>query len=433
MDFNRKISNDKLGKVLIAGKGVTGLAVQSYLNNQGSRVTLVDLVEEPTLDDSKLYDLCITSPGISEFSEFYKKLKLVAEEVISEVEFAFRESEKNSRWIAITGTNGKTTTTALSKHILKAAGKSAVAVGNIGETCISQVDGTDKFYVAECSSYQLASTKLFAPDAAAILNITPDHIKWHKNLDNYAKAKFKIFKNLKDNADSLLFLENSLVEETGADSFSCKVETDVASRLRELVLSVSEDMKIKGEHNIQNAVCAATLCSHFGVTDDTIRKALLSFEPLEHRIEPCGEVDGVKFFNDSKATNIDSTIKALSAFPKGHVVLLLGGTDKMSDLEPLVLECEKKVSAEDNEVAIVKCVVCYGEAKKRFLEAFLPLKEKGVEVQSEENLKCAFDVARRVAESGDTILLSPACASFDEFSGFEERGEFFKSLINGKN
>lgn len=432
MDFKRKISNDNLGRVLIAGKGVTGLAVQDYLNKHVSRFTSFDLVEEETLDVNKAYDLCIVSPGISEFSDFYKKLKSVADEVVSEVEFAFRESEENSKWIAITGTNGKTTTTALTCHILKTAGKKAVAVGNIGETCISQVDGEEKTYVAECSSYQLASTRNFEPDVAAILNITPDHIKWHQNLENYANAKFKVFENIKNNENSLLFLEETLVGETGAGEFVCEVRTDANSLLRELVLSVSGEMKIKGEHNIQNAVCAATICAHFGVADDIIKKALVTFEPLEHRIEPCGIVNEVHYFNDSKATNVDSTLKALSAFPEGDVILLLGGTDKMSDLEPLVLECKKKVTGENHEKPLVKCVVCYGEARKRFLDSFKSLKEDGIEVLSADRLKDAFDVARKVAVSGDVVLLSPACASFDEFSGFEERGEFFKSLVKSK-
>ena len=415
MDFKRKHSKQNLGKVLILGKGVTGCAVEEYLQKNASHAEQVDVVDEDTLDTSAHYDLCIASPGISEFSEFYMAAMKVSDEVISEVEFAWRESEVDSQWIAITGTNGKTTTTALTTHILKTAGKNAVAVGNIGETCISQVDGTPKIYVAECSSYQLASTRNFAPDACAILNITPDHIKWHKGLENYKAAKFKIFANV--TPDALVFVEDSLM--ATMPELRCKVVSSVTSPERNLVESVADSMQIKGEHNIQNAICAVTLCAHFGVSDIVAASALCTFSPLEHRIEPCGEIDGVKFFNDSKATNVDSTLKALSAFPKGNVILLLGGVDKMSGLEPLVEACKGPV----------KQVICYGEAKTRFMAAMSVLKDYGVKVSECEHLKDAFAMAAMSATSGDVVLLSPACASFDEFSGFEERGRAFKEMV----
>ena len=418
MDFKRKHSKQNLGKVLVLGKGVTGRAVEEYLLAQGSRVEELDVVDEDTLDTSKAYDLCIASPGISEFSEFYMAAMNVSKEVISEVEFAWRESEKESTWIAITGTNGKTTTTALTTHILNSAGKNAVAVGNIGETCISQVDGTPKIYVAECSSYQLASTRDFAPDACAILNITPDHIKWHQGFENYKDAKFKVFANV--SPEALVFVEDSLM--ATMPHSQCKVVSDITSPLRSLVEDVAVSMKIKGEHNIQNAVCAATLCSQFGVSDDEVKSALCTFAPLEHRIEPCGEIDGVKFFNDSKATNVDSTLKALSAFPEGNVILLLGGVDKMSDLAPLVEACR----------GAVKHAICYGEAKERFMAAMDVLAGEGVQVSECEHLKDAFDVAVMSAKLGDVVLLSPACASFDEFSGFEERGRAFKQMVAGE-
>ena len=419
MDFKHKHTNERLGTVLVLGKGVTGRAVFEYLKSQNTRLFELDFLDESTFDEKKKYDLTIASPGISEFSQLYLKAKHNSAEIISEIEFAWRESEVDSRWIAITGTNGKTTTTALTEHILKEAGKKSVAVGNIGDTCISRVDGTRKIYVAECSSYQLASTRDFAPDACAILNITPDHVKWHKNLDNYASAKFKIFENVKDDENSLVFVEDSLRLKVGAHE--CVLETDATSPYCELVHEVSDGMQIKGGHNIQNAVCAATLASHFGADKEIIKEALCSFAPLEHRIELCGNVNGVAFYNDSKATNVDSTVKALSAFPKGNVHLLLGGTDKMSELEPLVKACQ----------GVVRHVVCYGDAKSRFLNAFNQLKKMGVKVSVSEHLKDAFECAKGDAKEGDVVLLSPACASFDEFSGFEERGDFFKKLVKG--
>lgn len=431
MEMKHKCSPDNLGNVLILGEGVTGKAVEDYLAKQPNRALTVDVVTEEELANStKSYDLCIASPGISEFSDFYANAKMVSREVISEVEFAYRESEIDSKWIAITGTNGKTTTTSLTEHILTVAGINAVAVGNIGQTCISQVDGQTKVYVAECSSYQLASTSKFDPDACAILNITPDHIKWHEGLENYRNAKFKIFANLRDNADALVFLEHHLKSQIpGIDSFACKVVTDKNSDKAVLVASLAEGMKIKGEHNIQNAVCAAALTSFMGVSDSTIKEALLSFSPLEHRIEPCGDVDGVAFYNDSKATNVDSTIKALSAFPQGRVILLLGGTDKGSDLTPLVNECKRPAGCGP----VVSTVICYGDSKARFLESFNQLEDEGIPVLEANKLSDAFALAVKKASDGDSVLLSPACASFDEFSGFEERGRRFKQLVEQLN
>lgn len=447
-NFEHRLSGEHLGKILILGKGVTGEAVKDYLSKcDESRVDLIDEVTEDELDTSKTYDLCIASPGISEFSDFYLKAKDISAEVISEVEFAFRESEPQSKWVAITGTNGKTTTTALTAHLINEAGGirsgentlRAVAVGNIGDTCISQVDGVPKVYVAECSSYQLASIKDFAPDACAILNVTPDHIKWHQTLENYALAKFRIFENSSKQAESLVYLGCDLDEMESSDAalapakaalielesqFECKLYDEKTSPVAGVVEELGADLQIKGAHNVKNAICAATLANFVGVDAGALKDGLLSFSPLEHRIEPCGEIDGVKFFNDSKATNVDSTIKALSAFSQGSVILLLGGRDKMSDLSPLVEECELAVNGKSR----VKDVVCFGEAKDRFYDAFAPSK-------TWRTLKCptlidAFEAARSVAQPGDSVLLSPACASFDEFSGFEERGAFFKDLVH---
>lgn len=446
VDFEHKLSPEHLGKILILGKGVTGEAVKNYLSTCENRVDAIDEVSEDELDDSKSYDLCIASPGISEFCDFYKRAAAISKEVISEVEFAYRESEKQSVWVAITGTNGKTTTTSLTAHLINGAGGverggaklSAVAVGNIGDTCISCVDGTPKVYVAECSSYQLASTKDFAPDACAILNITPDHIKWHETLENYAYAKYKVFANSKDDEQKLVYLGCDLREMEQSDSafapakkalleleagFNCKLLDEETSPVAPLVTQIADQLLIKGEHNVKNAICAATLANFVGVSDEDLQTSLLTFAPLEHRIEPCGEIDGAKYFNDSKATNVDSTIKALSAFPQGNVILLVGGRDKMSDLTPLIDECYKAVDG----VVRVKEVVCFGEAGKRFYDAFS--KQEGKKVVLVNLLIDAFEYAKEVAKPGDSVLLSPACASFDEFSGFEERGEYFKDLV----
>ncbi len=440
-NFQHKVNSNKFKNVLILGKGKSASSVFDYLKNYEG--IDIDIVEEDELDVSKSYDLCITSPGISEFSDFYNKAKKISKEVISEVEFAYRESEKDSLWVAITGTNGKTTTTSLIEHILKSSGVNAVAVGNIGQTCISKVDGNPKVYVCECSSYQLASTSAFCPDASAILNITPDHLSWHKTFENYEQAKFRIFKNSKNREDCLVYLDHSLRKELKVSNFRCVVKTDEDIEAREVVDPIRDDMQIKGEHNYLNAICATAivqfLCKHKSFkqmmsnsgkrvpTFRNLKKGLLSFSPLEHRIEPCGEFDGVRFFNDSKATNVDSTIKALSAFERGNVILLLGGKDKNSSLKPLFDEIVKDFKSAGGPR--VKHVICFGEARFRFYDELKGVRGCGVLIDKTKTLKDAFILSCLLAVSGDAILLSPACASFDEFSSFEQRGEVFKEMV----
>lgn len=477
-DSNKKYARVNLGKVLVLGLGKSGRAAASYcadvlgsrvesltvaagaengdvrtfaneLEGKGARV-LFDVYD---FDDS--YDLAIASPGISEFSDFYQNALSHATEVISEVEFAWRESARDSHWLAITGTNGKTTTTALAAHLLQTCGYKAAAVGNIGDTCLDAVaaGGTD-YYVAEVSSYQLASTKDFCPDVAILLNITPDHIKWHKSMENYAAAKCKIYANLSKNAGCVVMdATNDVVrtyvkqlkaisdEERGfsyipmgtchgirANMRECCESTNSAYLAEGDVLTVelgdrkislvsASELQIAGEHNASNALAAAAGVLALGCDPEQVREGLRSFKPLEHRIEPCGVVGGVRFYNDSKATNVDATLKALAAFGEERPIVLLGGDDKGTDLSELVSEANKHC----------KAVVCFGEAGPRFLAAF---EQSVIPVFSADKMKDALQVAFSHAVEGDIIVLSPACASFDEFSGFEERGRVFKDLVS---
>ncbi len=433
------------------------------------------------------FDLCIASPGISEFSAFYQNAKAVSAEIISEVEFAWRESASSSRWIAITGTNGKTTTTSLIAHILKEVGANACAVGNIGDACIEAVEkdvreaaeretpehearggarvasehdaslrASDRIYVVETSSYQLASIKDFAPDVAVILGITPDHLTWHKTHENYAKAKFKLLSNLADNAgvavlDALNDEVRAKVRElkaatgTGAIAYipigtakgidhdmraacgsanSAFIDGDarlhVAFSGEDHVLIETGDLKLEGTHNRLNALAAASACVAIGAPDDAIGHGLRTFEAREHWIEPAGSWHGIDFFNDSKATNVDATLVAITAFLPKRPIVLLGGRDKLSPLDDLVGSCMQHA----------KAVICYGESKDRFLEAFLSFQGKdGFAVLEAKGMDDAFDAALGIAEHGDVVLLSPACASFDEFTCFEERGDHFKELV----
>lgn len=477
---HKKYAPCSLGRVLIIGLGKSGMAATRYLSALvGTRVESVFVAagEKNTKAQdfaqryenaqvtfafecetfTEHYDLCIASPGISQFSDFYQNAAAASREIISEAEFAWRESDADSRWIAITGTNGKTTTTSLTAHILQVAGFNALAVGNIGDTCLDAVSaGKAEVYVAELSSFQLASTVRFAPVASVILNVTPDHLYWHKSFEAYRDAKFKCLENLSKTPGALAILDatddvvrakirelkalnpalrgfdyvplgtaagvrESMIVRCGAAAAAYVDENEMLVVEYQGVrheLCATSQLQIKGDHNISNSLAAACCALAIGATDQQISCALQSFAPLEHRNEPCGSIAGVHCFNDSKATNVDSSLKALSSFEPGSVVVLYGGRDKGTDLSELVEETKKYAHA----------VVCFGECQDRFYDAFAA-NQGNLTLLRGAWLEEALDAALSVARPGDNVVLSPACASFDEFSCFEERGEVFKKLV----
>lgn len=466
------------GRVLILGLGKSGRIAAHYcLSLLGERVDSVRIAAgartkealafahdceqrgaHVTFDDSQVegsFDVCIASPGISEFSELYVSARAASREIMSEVEFAWRESDRDSRWIAITGTNGKTTTTALTAHILQQAGMRARAVGNIGDTCLAAVMAHDTdVYVAEVSSYQLASTIHFAPNVAVILNITPDHLTWHQTHENYVAAKFRIHANLNQTPGALAVL--NAVDETvraqvrtlahateqcgfayipvgtaaglaGDMRTTCGSENaafiegsdrwlTVALAKEQHRLCRADDLLIPGEHNVSNALAAATACIAVGASDDAVTRGLTTFTALSHRLEACGTIRGVTCYDDSKATNVDATLKALAAFSPRRPIVLLGGSDKFTDLTVLVQEACRHC----------KTVVCFGAAGERFARAFA---DAPLPVVRAAYLADALDAALDIAHADDIVLLSPACASFDEFTSYEHRGDVFKALV----
>jgi UDP-N-acetylmuramoylalanine--D-glutamate ligase len=468
----------KLGRVLVLGLGKSGAAVARYcLQRLGGRVQSVTvyagaatpassaLGEELTQAGARVlfdaedvrgaYDVCIASPGISQFGAFYRTAEEASQEVVSEVEFAWRESAADATWVAITGTNGKTTTTALCAHLLRECGMDAAAVGNIGDTCLAAVAaGSTGVYVAEVSSYQLASTRAFAPEAAVLLNITPDHVKWHQGYDNYVAAKMKVLDNLAaSHGVAVLDATNDAVRDKvrelrtltyaergfayvplgakpgitadmraacGSDNAAFMREDDgmlvVALDGCQHDLCTASQLQIPGAHNVGNALAAAAAALAIGAPADGVRRGLQSFKSLEHRIEACGVVNGVEFYNDSKATNVDATLKALAAFAPRKPIVLLGGRDKGTALDVLVRTAGEHC----------KSVVCYGEGGPRFREAFA---HSDLPVHAAAGMRQAFEIAVSLAVPGDIVLLSPACASFDEFSCFEERGDAFKRYV----
>jgi UDP-N-acetylmuramoylalanine--D-glutamate ligase len=449
--------------VLVLGLGATGMACARFFGRQlaekniasltvytGTQVpdaaTVAELeaagavVVAGSCEVEGSYDFAVVSPGIPDTSEFYASAAAHSKELVSEPELSWRI--RPCKWLAITGTNGKTTTTSLATHILQVAGKTATAVGNIGQVCleIAEKAGRDDWLVAELSSFQLASTAKFHPVAAALLNITPDHVAWHGDLERYAEAKKKIFANMtgKDlcvvdvDDPALLDYARELVRD-GKRVCAVSVHTmpdfeDAAyvsdGRLvvklgeTEHVLLPVEKLHIKGEHNVSNALAAAALTLFAGCDAALVEEGLSSFEPLEHRIEPCGQVEGVFCVNDSKATNTDAVLKALTAFDPERLVVLLGGHDKGTELEDFAAEVARGARA----------VVCYGEAGPRFAAAFRPHADE-TEVYEAPHMVEALDAGLAIARPGDTVLLSPACSSYDEFGHFEERGEAFKAAV----
>lgn len=342
--------------LLVLGQGTTGLDVVSWaLRHRGDRVDSITVYgggsSSPTEKTRSLeasgvefvygtelvqgsYDVCVASPGISEFSEFFGSARAASVQIMGEPEFAWRLSPQ--RWCGITGTNGKTTTTSLTQHLLRSSGMAASAVGNIGMTAISAVDSRSQgdWLVAELSSYQLATTCELHPRVSVLLNITPDHLAWHRSHDNYARAKISLFKNM--DRDDLAIVD---VEDDGINAYRDQIfvsgrrvlsvsfedpGTADAAFVRDGVLTVrladdetslvsAGELKIFGHHNVINALAASAAALACGATAVGVREGLKVFAPLEHRVEPCGELDGVRYVNDSKATNTDAVLKALTA------------------------------------------------------------------------------------------------------------------------
>lgn len=454
-----------LGNVCVLGIGKTGEAACRYLaglvpSRVGS-VTLFGGASSKESDQTRAleaagvrcvlgteevegsFDLAVVSPGIPETSAFYLAAERAAAEVVSEVELAYRESP--GRWLAVTGTNGKTTTTSLTTHLLNEAGLSAESVGNIGVLCIEEAPSRPDsgWFVAELSSFQLASSPTLRPEAAVLLNVTPDHLEWHGSMEAYAAAKEKVFANMgagdlavvsvdddwcrdvavRCAARGLRVCELSVERELGGPDAAFVRGESLVVRLggTETCVCHADDLRIRGSHNWENALAASALALFAGVDADVVSRGLASFRPIEHRIEPCGVAAGVHFVNDSKATNTDSVEKALTAFEPGRVVVLLGGHDKGTDLSSLARAC----------CARARVAVCFGEAAPRMAEALLAeaaSSGSALEVVSAEHLRDAFDAACARAGQGDTVLLSPACSSFDEFANMAERGRLFKEL-----
>ncbi|MBM7583306.1 UDP-N-acetylmuramoylalanine--D-glutamate ligase [Caldicoprobacter guelmensis] len=440
--------------VLVVGLARSGIAATKVLKSLGARVIANDIKRREELGDSILeletldvelclgctpddlvekVDLIVISPSVPIDSPFIQKAQRLGREVISELELAYRLCR--APVIAITGTNGKTTTVTLTGEMLKKAGFNAYVLGNIGVPFVSKALGMDEddIAVVEVSSFQLEAVRHFHPHVAAILNITPDHLNRHKTMENYIAAKARIFENCTPNDWVVLNADNE-----AAARLATQVRGQVLffSRLKQLskgawveggkvVLDIGqgkeevcgvEDIFIPGAHNLENALAAALMARVMGATAQDIAVTLKTFKGVEHRIEYVDTIRGVKFYNDSKGTNPDASIKAIQAM-KGPTVLIAGGMDKGSSFDEFIDAFGKTVTH----------MVVLGETADKLIRT---AKEKGFEEvyrvnTVEESVRKAFSLA----SPGYNVLFSPACASWDMFKDYEERGRVFKSAV----
>ena len=379
-------------------------------------------------------DEVMKSPGIPEKNDLVKMIRAKGIDIISEIELAYR-FKGNSRIIAITGSNGKTTTTALTYHMCKTAGANCAMVGNIGYSFAKQVaEDPKELYVAEISSFQLDDIKTFRPDVAVLTNITEDHLdRYEYKIENYTASKFRVAMNQQPEDIFIYNLDDEVTTKTinnypikstlapitmskqlpqGAYLLNAKMH--LKWKNEEMQMSI-EDFALKGKHNQYNSMAASLAATAMDIRKEKIREALQTFESLEHRMEPVATIKGVEYINDSKATNVNSTWFALESMEK-PVILILGGVDKGNDYS-LIKELVKEK---------VKAIVCMGTENRKIHEAFGDVVSLMVNT---DNAKDAVQSAYHFANKGDVVLLSPACASFDLFKNYEDRGDQFKQAV----
>lgn len=379
-------------------------------------------------------DEVMKSPGIPEKNELVKQIRAKGIPIISEIELAYRY-KGNSKIIAITGSNGKTTTTALTYHICKTGGVDCAMVGNVGYSFAKQVAEDPKpLYVAEISSFQLDDIKTFRPDVAVLTNITEDHLdRYEYKIENYISSKYRIALNQQeedifiynmDDEVTAKTISNYSIKSTPAPitmskqlpqgAYLLNAKMHLKWKNEEMQMSI-EDFALKGKHNHYNSMAASLAATAVDIRKEKIREALQTFETLEHRMETVATIKNVEFINDSKATNVNSTWYALESMEK-PVVLILGGVDKGNDYSLLTELVKEKVRA----------IVCMGTDNSKIHEAFSEIVPTMVNT---DNATDAVRSAFHFASKGDVVLLSPACASFDLFKNYEDRGNQFKKAV----
>ena len=442
--------------VLVVGMARSGISAAKLLLKLNANVSLYDRKTQEELHNGSVdmllekgalnmlgydvlkaeewADVLVLSPGVPYKQEFIQKALEEGKEVISEIELGFRTCK--APIIGIGGTNGKTTTTTLTGEIFKNAGKKTYVLGNIGTpiTEFSLQTTENDIVVAEIAALQLEAAKDFRPKAFALLNITEDHQDRFGNMEYYTKCKMKAFENQTGDDFAILNFDDPItlsqihnVKRARTILFSRKVELDDGVFVRDEKIVAKHrgdmreicsihDVRIPGNHNLENALAATALATVMGISANVIAYTLKTFPGVEHRIEFVKEVNGVKFINDSKGTNPDSTIKAIETM-KDPTILILGGYDKHSSFDEMFAHFTDKITG----------IVVLGETKEKILEAAKKAGYKSVQVA--ETFEQAVQIAYKTAVPGGTVLLSPACASWDMFENFEQRGEVFKQIV----
>lgn len=437
-------------KVLVVGLARSGMAAIKVLAKLKADITCSD-IKKPSDDEKRVldslgvkivdqdpsvfegdYDLVVKNPGVSPTGPIVKRLNERHIPIITEIELAYSVS-KPQHYIAITGTNGKTTTTSLIYEILKTAFKEKALVGgNIGTPLCELVlehdlMNNEGYYISlEISNHQLVDIVDFKPEVATIINLSPDHLETMGSLENYYKSKTEVYRNMKDN-DTFIFNNDDELVKQYADKYpiNCDIKTfsldntDTDAYIKDDYMYVNNDkvlplncIKLVGKHNKQNIIIAIIAAKVLGISNDNIIEAISNFKGVEHRIEFVKEINGAKYYNDSKGTNTDASITAIKAFDS-NIILLVGGYEKgldMSEMKKYMNRC--------------KTVIGYGAAGPRISK---DLVDNPIIVNT---LDEAVTKAHELAISGDTVLLSPTTSSFDQYKSYEERGRHFKSLVN---
>ena len=428
----------------ILGSARSGIAAAYKIKEMGGTAFISEFKPESGIPDSsklkqdfdcefgghtdKIFkaDILIVSPGIPSDLPILMQAAQQNIEIIGEIEFAFRIKSADSKIIAITGSNGKSTTVSLIHHILKTAGYNSVLGGNIGTAASTfplQKPGID-FIVLELSSFQLELIKSFRPDVAAILNITPDHLNRYKDMNEYADTKFNIFSNQKEDDVAILNADDQFTSDynyrinSNLIFFSFKQNADIFLQDNAIIFNRRKvsllHATLKGPHNVANIMASILALSQYDISDETFEKALSTFQPLTHRLEFIKQINGVDYYNDSKATNTDSVKFALQSFDK-PIRIIMGGAGKGEDysvLNPFLKKHAKKI-------------YLVGDSRFEMVKAFTDT----VSTELFETYDLMINKIYSEAEPGESVVLSPACTSYDMFRNFEERGDYFKQLV----
>ncbi|HUR79536.1 MAG TPA: UDP-N-acetylmuramoyl-L-alanine--D-glutamate ligase [Thermoanaerobaculia bacterium] len=436
-----------MNKTLVIGAAKSGIAAANWLARHDASVRLTDREADPALPyevDERVerafgvhghevlegVTLIVLSPGVPMTIPLLQEAKARGIEIIGEIELGFRNLKGTV--IAVTGSNGKSTTTALIGEILRVAGRQPIVAGNIGEPLIASIDEErPRTYVLELSSFQLEAVDTFHANVALLLNITPDHMDRYPNFDAYAAAKYRIFRNQESgdtsiaNANERRATTRDAVAKQWRFSATGPVEHGAWFDGTDLVTNVGGEerriprasLKLEGQANVENALAAWLAARAAGVDDVDVQIAFGTFAGLPHRMVLVRELDGVRYVNDSKGTNVDATLKSLEGFGSSSVILILGGKDKAGEFERM----------RDLVSAKAKTILTIGSAATRVEEAL----HGASEIVPAGDMQHAIEWARANGKAGDTVLLSPACASFDQYRNFEHRGEHFEELVRG--